>query len=103
MHIRRYWGVGKAWTGTIVNPYYKLLTGPPTTWLDSTVAPIVVGNGEDWLIWDQTTLLRAFRWIIVEGGDVDGFPLDLNILDVGSYDVPLLFPNPPPCSFSVLV
>ncbi len=78
------------WIGAIVNPYYELLTGPGTNFLDwdahTTIAPLVVGNGEDWLIWNDNTLLRAFRWIIVAGGGVDGFPLDINTLDVGSYD-----------------
>ncbi|MGD0919332.1 MAG: PEP-CTERM sorting domain-containing protein [Thermodesulfobacteriota bacterium] len=87
------------WTGAIVNPYYELLTGPETDWLDweahTTLAPLVVGNGEDWLIWHQTTLVDGFRWIIVEGPvGVDGFPLDIKTLDVGSYDRTAAVPEP---------
>jgi hypothetical protein len=100
------------WTGTIVNSYYELLTGPETTelyrnayvrvnpydelltgpepteldWDDYTTANrIVEGCGEDWLIWNQGTLLRAFRWTIYEG-DLMGMFLNQYTLDVDSYD-----------------
>jgi hypothetical protein len=87
------------WTGVIVNPYYELLTGPDTKWLDwdapTTVAPLVVGNGEDWLIWNDTTLLDAIRWIIVDiGGTPDVVALQLDIANLGPYDRTPAVPEP---------
>ena len=100
------------WTGTIVNPYYELLTGPETTelyrnayvifnrydevltgpeptgldWDDYRTADLLMeGSGEDWLIWNHNTLLRAFRWTIYDG-DLIGFFLNQYTLDVDSYD-----------------
>ncbi len=88
------------WTGVIVNPYYELLTGPETDWLDwnasTTIVPLVAGNGEDWLIWNDSTLLDALRWIIVDKGEgvLDVIAIQLDIANLGPYDRTPAVPEP---------